>query len=144
MFVLGSGSDYCAVHKLYVRGHEIATYGVNRTGNTEEWTEFDWEKQFIDHAEEMVEKAFLPDDHVRGARTPLQKPGGDNQFNTLYNKVSVRVVGCLGKQRRCTTSGVICWGLTTITLPEAVLTNMQNNLFQLYLVTVFSQQGWNI
>ncbi|KAK2183214.1 hypothetical protein NP493_320g02062 [Ridgeia piscesae] len=86
IFVLGSGSDYCAVHKLYVRGHEIATYGINRTGNTEEWTEFDWEKQFIDHAEEMVEKAFLPDDHVRGARTPLQKPGGDNQYNTLYGK----------------------------------------------------------
>ena len=90
LFVLGSGSDYCAVHKMYVRGHEIATYGVNRTGNTEDWTELDWEQQFVDHAELMVEKAFLPDDHVRGARTPLQKPGGDDQFSTLYNKVRTR------------------------------------------------------
>ena len=75
---------------MYVRGHAIATYGVNRTGNTEDWTELDWEQQFIDHAEEMVEKAFLPDDHVRGARTPLQKPGGDDQFSTLYGKVIKR------------------------------------------------------
>ena len=86
VFVLGSGSDYCAVHRLYTRGHEIASYGRNRTGQTEGWTEFDWEKLFADHQEEMTEKAFLPDDHVRGVRTPLQKPGGNPQFSMLYTK----------------------------------------------------------
>ena len=50
----------------------MATGGVNRTGNTEDWTQIDWERQLADHQTKLLEESFLPDDHVRGARAPLQ------------------------------------------------------------------------
>ena len=55
-----TGTDYCSVHKLFIRGHEIATGGQNRTGNVEDWKEENWEQQLSIHAEILTEKAFLP------------------------------------------------------------------------------------
>ncbi|KAI0211048.1 hypothetical protein LSAT2_004157 [Lamellibrachia satsuma] len=83
LFVVGTGSDYCAIHRLYVRGHEIATGGFNRTGNTEGWTPLDWERQLADHQTRLVEESYLPEDHVRGARAPLQVGTGRVRLTDL-------------------------------------------------------------
>ena len=86
VFAVGSGTDYCSVHKMYVRGHEIASGGMNRTGMTEHWTKLEWDNQLGTAATDLTDKAYLPGNHVRGARAPLQKPGGDEMFSMLYDK----------------------------------------------------------
>ena len=86
LFPIGSGTDFCTVHKLYVRGHEIASGGMNRTGMVEDWMSLEWDNQIGALVAELLDKAYLPGSHVRGARAPLQKPGGDEMFSMLYDK----------------------------------------------------------
>ncbi len=87
LFVVSQGSDDCLVHKLYVRGHEIALAGMNRTGSTTttEWGETEWERAIEEQRIQIVDKSRVAQDHVVGMRAQRQKPGGDPQFSMLFN-----------------------------------------------------------
>lgn len=82
LFVTGKFTDYCEVHQLYVRGHEVATQGFNST-YTGDWTKQQWEDQMVGHRDKLRKSAHIPEEHISGARAPLNRPGGDKMYSML-------------------------------------------------------------
>ena len=77
--------DYCSVHHLYVRGHEIATYGINGT-NIEGTKNIDWTERFLTHKFLLTQNAHIePPDHLVGARAPEFRLGGESQFEAIQD-----------------------------------------------------------
>lgn len=82
IFALGKGSKYCDIHKLYVRGHEIAVQGFNSTWPGS-WTTRQWRENTANFRADLSRDGYVPEEHIKGMRAPLQQPGGDNQFEML-------------------------------------------------------------
>lgn len=82
IFTVGKNSDYCEIHKLYVRGHEIATQGFNLT-NYEDWSKERWKAQVAEHRDFLTKFAYIPKEDVVGVRAPNVRPGGDKQFSMM-------------------------------------------------------------
>lgn len=88
IFLVSQGSDDCVVHKLYVRGHEIALAGINRTngGVVDSWGLGDWERNIDEQLEALTVRSRIPLDSIAGMRAQQQKPGGNDQFSVLHKR----------------------------------------------------------
>ena len=82
LFVLGKGTRDCEMHKLYVRGHEVAVQGYNSTWPGS-WTTRQWRENTANFQAKIARDGYVPLEDMKGMRAPLQQPGRDNQFEML-------------------------------------------------------------
>ena len=102
-FVTDNATDYCAVHRLYADGHEMASYSVTRRIPTDWWASAssdDWENEMITQREKIAKKGKIPEGDVIGARAPYLTPGGDTQFRVLVSNAFTYDSSLLIKSRR--------------------------------------------
>ncbi|ELU17378.1 hypothetical protein CAPTEDRAFT_220709 [Capitella teleta] len=81
-FVLGKGSRSCDIHKMFVRGHEIAIQGYNSTWPGS-WTTRQWRENTANYQSTLAQGGYVPEEELKGMRAPLQQPGKDEQFKML-------------------------------------------------------------
>ncbi|ELU00180.1 hypothetical protein CAPTEDRAFT_100527 [Capitella teleta] len=81
-FVLGKGSRSCDIHKMFVRGHEIAIQGYNSTWPGS-WTTRQWRENTANYRSTLSQGGYVPEEELKGMRAPRQQPGKDEQFKML-------------------------------------------------------------
>ena len=86
-FVSDNATDYCAVHRLYADGHEMASYSLTRRTPTDWWSNVagfdDWKNEMVTQREKIADKGKVPEGNIVGARAPYWTPGGDEMFRML-------------------------------------------------------------
>jgi hypothetical protein len=83
--VVSQGSDDCSIHKLYVRGHEIALSGLNRSTQVDGWGVDRWTDSIVGQQNEIAELSNIDLAEMAGMRAQKIRPGGDEQFEMLSN-----------------------------------------------------------
>ena len=84
LFAVAADTNDCAAHLLYVRGHEIALGGLTeqQTRNASAKT---WLRDVKRQRHDLSNRSYIPESHIRGFRAPLLRPGGDEQFEAMYD-----------------------------------------------------------
>lgn len=83
-FAVATDTNYCAAHRLYVRGHEIALGGSTEK-QIRNATSVVWQRDVQRQKHDLVNNSYIPESHIRGLRAPLLRPGGDEQFGSIYD-----------------------------------------------------------
>ena len=89
LFIVSQGSDDCSVHKLYVRGHEVALSGLNRTSQVDSWGVDKWSDSILGQQVQLAVKSNIDFADMTGMRAQRLRPGGDAQFEMLSSNALV-------------------------------------------------------
>ncbi|CAL1542753.1 unnamed protein product, partial [Lymnaea stagnalis] len=88
MYVSGSGTEYDLVYPLYAMGNEIASHTVSHKFPHTWWSTASYQ-DFYDESsgmkENLVTRAGVPSDAIKGFRVPFLQLGSDNMYSALYD-----------------------------------------------------------
>ncbi|RUS79571.1 hypothetical protein EGW08_012665, partial [Elysia chlorotica] len=86
-FVSHNFTDYCMVGKLHARGMEIGDHSVTHRLPRKWWTEADktlMAEEVLNQRQNLVMKAGIPVEDIKGWRSPFLQPAGNDLFSVLY------------------------------------------------------------
>ncbi|XP_055883796.1 chitin deacetylase 7-like isoform X1 [Biomphalaria glabrata] len=88
MYVSGSGTEYDLVYPLYAMGNEIASHTISHKFPHTWWSTASYQ-DFYDEStgmrENLISRAGLPKEAIKGFRVPFLQLGSDNMYSALYD-----------------------------------------------------------
>ncbi|CAG5126745.1 unnamed protein product [Candidula unifasciata] len=88
LYVSGSGTEYDLVYPLYAMGMEIASHTVSHRFPHTWWATATYDDYFEEASgqkENLITRAGIPSEAIKGFRVPFLQLGSDNMYSALYD-----------------------------------------------------------
>ncbi|KAH9508042.1 hypothetical protein Btru_052686 [Bulinus truncatus] len=88
MYVSGSGTEYDLVYPLYAMGNEIASHTISHKFPHTWWSTASYQDFFDESTgmrENLITRAGVPKEAIKGFRVPFLQLGSDNMYSALYD-----------------------------------------------------------